>query len=74
VRDEKKPAELEIWVRAPARDGRANQDIERVVSQALGVRRSAVHLVRGATGRDKVLAIDGIDRWALQGLSDGRTD
>jgi uncharacterized protein (TIGR00251 family) len=65
---------LEIWVRAPARDGRANHDIERVVSQALGVRPSAVQIVRGAMGREKVLAIDGIDRSALQGLPDGHSN
>lgn len=48
---------LKVAVRAPAEDGRANDELLEVVSEALGIRRAAVELLRGATARAKELAI-----------------
>jgi uncharacterized protein (TIGR00251 family) len=68
------PGTLEVWVRAPARDGRANQDIQRLLSRALRVRKSAVRIVLGGASRDKVVDIEGVDSVELSRVSDGRSD
>jgi uncharacterized protein YggU (UPF0235/DUF167 family) len=65
---------LEVWVRAPARDGRANQDIQRLLSRTLGVRKSAVRIVLGGASRDKVVDIEGVDSVELPRVLDGRSD
>jgi uncharacterized protein (TIGR00251 family) len=52
---------LRVRVAAPAAEGRANAELERVVAKAFGVRRSAVGLVRGERSRDKTVLVAGID-------------
>lgn len=49
---------LVVAVTARAEAGRATEAVLRAVAGALGVRRSAVSLVAGATSRDKILAVD----------------
>ena len=51
-------------VAAPA-DGAANESVLRLVAQAAGVPRRAARLVAGATGRHKLVAVEGADRAAL---------
>jgi len=41
-------------------DGQANDSLVRVLGRALGVPPSAVTILRGATGRDKVVHIAGL--------------
>jgi uncharacterized protein len=53
---------LKLAVSAPPEDGRANKAILELVGELLGVRRSQVELVSGATGRDKRLLIRGVLR------------
>ena len=48
---------LRIRLAAPANDGKANAELVRFLAEALGVGRAAVTLVRGHTGRDKVVAV-----------------
>jgi len=52
---------LSVWVDAPAVDGKANRRALEVVARELGVRRSAVRIVRGERARWKVLEIEGVD-------------
>jgi uncharacterized protein (TIGR00251 family) len=52
---------LVVRVRARAVDGTATNEVLDAVANAFNVRRAAVHLVRGATSRRKVLTIDGKD-------------
>lgn len=52
---------LRIRVRAPAEQGKANHAACRVIAKKLGLRASSVSVVRGATFRDKVLEIQGIE-------------
>jgi hypothetical protein len=52
---------LVVRVRARAVDGAATNEVLDVVANAFNVRATAVHLVRGATSRRKVLRIDGED-------------
>jgi len=49
---------------APA-DGAANESVLRLVAQAAGVPRRAARLIAGATGRHKLVAVEGADRAAL---------
>ncbi len=51
--------ELKALVAAPAEGGKANAAVCRLVAEALGVPKSRVRVVRGATARIKVLEIDG---------------
>ncbi|MFW2349527.1 DUF167 domain-containing protein [Qipengyuania sp.] len=46
-----------VKVRARPTDGAANAAVEALVARALGVATSRCRIVRGATSRDKVLAI-----------------
>jgi uncharacterized protein YggU (UPF0235/DUF167 family) len=50
---------LVVSVSARAVEGQANKAVVEAVAAAFGVRRSAVRLVRGATGRDKLIEVDG---------------
>jgi uncharacterized protein YggU (UPF0235/DUF167 family) len=69
------PDTVQVWVRASAQDGRANEGIERALSDALSIRRSAVQIIRGAHGRAKVVAIDDAEDTVLERLLRlGRSD
>jgi uncharacterized protein YggU (UPF0235/DUF167 family) len=49
---------VKVW--EPADKGRANQAVIRLLAKALGVPASSMTLKRGATSRDKLLAVDGL--------------
>jgi uncharacterized protein len=59
---------LVVRVSAPAVDGRATSAALAAVAAAFGVRQSAVRLVAGATGRTKVIDVDGADQAGLDRL------
>jgi uncharacterized protein len=50
-----------VRVKAPPVDGRANVALRRLVAKRLGVAPSRVSVVRGASARDKVIEIQGLD-------------
>jgi uncharacterized protein (TIGR00251 family) len=52
---------LVVHVKSRAIDGAATDEVLEVVANAFNVRNAHVRLVRGATSRRKVLAIDGAD-------------
>lgn len=47
-----------VRVAAPAEGGKANAAVIALAAKALGVPKSALTIVRGETGRDKLLRID----------------
>lgn len=49
---------VSVKVRARPQDGAANVAVCRLVAQALGLPTSSVRLSRGATSREKLLAVD----------------
>ncbi len=53
---------LRVSVTAPAKEGRANKALVELLSDWLGVPRSAVNIVRGYTSRDKTLDVLGVSR------------
>ena len=57
---------LQVSVNAPAREGLANQAVIALVAEALHLPKSSVGLVRGARGRDKLLAIEGVQEAELR--------
>lgn len=64
---------LKIKVQAPPADGRANERVVEVLAASLGLPASHVRIVSGATARQKIVAISGMDGEALrQRLAEGR--
>jgi uncharacterized protein len=55
-----------VRVAAPPVDGKANAALCALVAELAGVPRSAVTVLRGAGGRDKVLEVRGIEEPALR--------
>lgn len=52
---------LRVEVTAPPEGGRANEAVVRLLAESLGVRRGAVTVRRGASGRSKLIEIEGMD-------------
>jgi uncharacterized protein YggU (UPF0235/DUF167 family) len=57
---------LGVRVSAPPIDGRANGAVGGLLAEALGVRRSAVVIVRGERGRDKIVRVVGLGARELE--------
>ena len=53
---------LLVRLKAPPVDGKANEALVRLVAERLGLPRAAVSLARGASSRNKLLDIAGLDR------------
>ncbi|HEX8744715.1 MAG TPA: DUF167 domain-containing protein [Thermoleophilaceae bacterium] len=53
-------------VTAPPVDGRANDALCRLVARAAGVAPSRVAVVRGASAREKVVRVEGVEAGALR--------
>ena len=62
---------LRVAVTAPPVDGAANAAVIDALARAFGVRRAAVRIVRGETGRRKTVEIDGGSPAVLQALLRG---
>jgi hypothetical protein len=52
---------LIVRVTAAPVEGAANDAVVRLLGRALGVAPSAIRLLRGASGREKVLRLEGLD-------------
>lgn len=57
---------LIVRVTAPPVEGKANEAVRRLLAKRLGVAPGRVSVVRGATGRDKIVEIDGVDAEAVR--------
>ena len=60
---------LRVAVTAPPVDGAANAAVIEALAAAFGVRRAAVGIVRGQTGRRKTVRIDGGSAAVLAALA-----
>lgn len=57
---------LRVRVTAPPLDGRANDAVRALIARAAGVHASAVGIVAGDRGRDKLIAVAGLTLEALR--------
>jgi uncharacterized protein (TIGR00251 family) len=57
--------DLRARVSAPAVEGAANNALVRLLADELGVARRDVRIVAGATGRRKLVVVDGMSRDAI---------
>jgi uncharacterized protein (TIGR00251 family) len=57
---------LLVKVAAPPEKGKANQELVDFLSRALGVRKSAVAVVKGLTSRNKDIIIEGMSREEIE--------
>jgi hypothetical protein len=57
---------LIVRVTAPPVEGRANDAVRKLLAKRLGIAPSRVTVVRGASGRDKLVEIDGMDAAAVR--------
>jgi len=56
---------LVIGLNSPPEKGRANDELIEILARLAGVPRSALRIVRGAAGRDKLIAISASDLDAI---------
>jgi len=49
--------EFNIWVKAPATEGRANEAVREALSGYFGVAKSRVEILKGHTSKNKVIEI-----------------
>ena len=57
---------LVIRLQAPPVEGEANAALTRLLARVAGVRPSSVKILRGATGREKLLRFEGLSAKALR--------
>ena len=53
---------LQVKIVAPPVKGKANRELTVFLSQALGVRKASLSIVKGQTSRNKVIAVEGLSR------------
>lgn len=70
---------LQVRVAAPPVKGKANRELTAFLSQALGISKSSLTIVKGHTSRNKVIAVNGlsqediINRLSIKPSSSGAT-
>ena len=53
----KSPDTYEIWVKAPAQEGRANEAVRALLAQQLGIPQNKLSLIKGATSPSKIFLL-----------------
>ena len=53
---------LQVKIAAPPEGGKANREFTDFLSRTLGVKKSAIFIVKGQTSRNKAIAIEGMSR------------
>jgi len=53
---------LQVRIAAPPERGKANRELIAFLSRALGVRKTAIAIIRGENSRHKAIAIEGMNR------------
>src|SRR4051812_11697422 len=57
---------LEVQIAAPPVDGAANAELARTLADAVGVPKGAVRILRGESGRTKLIEIAGVEESELR--------
>jgi uncharacterized protein (TIGR00251 family) len=53
---------VNVYLTSPPVGGAANEQLIEVLSEALGVKKSALHILRGTSSRYKVIVIRGVEK------------
>ncbi|HZP26822.1 MAG TPA: DUF167 domain-containing protein [Dehalococcoidia bacterium] len=61
---------LRVRVAAPAERDKANEAVVRLLAQVLEVDRARIRIARGATSRDKLIEIEGLEDAEIRQLLD----
>ncbi len=51
------PLEFKVWVKEPPADGKANEGVIRSLAQHFSVPKSSVRILRGGSGRQKLIEV-----------------
>ncbi len=51
-------ASLKVWVTTAPEDGKATKAVVKLLAKSIGIAKSRLTLIRGATSRDKVFRVD----------------
>lgn len=70
VRDADGAKLLKVAVNAPPDDGKANQAVLALLAKTIGIAKSRLSLVSGATARKKVVRLEAVDAALLTRLND----
>lgn len=70
VRDADGAKLLKIAVNAPPDDGKANQAVLALLAKTIGIAKTRLSLVSGATARKKVVRLEAVDAALLTRLND----
>lgn len=62
---------VKVRVTAPPVDGAANEAVRELLAERLGVPASSVRIAHGATGRTKVVEVDGVAPGRVRAALDG---
>lgn len=57
---------LEVSLAAPPADGAANEELVRVLAEALGVPKRQVTIARGTSSRTKLVEVEGLDEASVR--------
>lgn len=52
-----KEADFKVWVKEPAKEGKANEAVIKALAKYFNVPKSAVSIVSGATSKQKIIEI-----------------
>jgi uncharacterized protein len=52
---------LRLKIAAPPEKGKANQELTNFLSRLLDVQKSSISIVKGETGRNKLISIEGLN-------------
>lgn len=59
---------LRVRIAAPPINGRANRELISLLSDLLGIARSSLSIEKGATSRNKTIAVNGLGQQQVAGL------
>jgi len=51
---------LKVWLKAAPEDGKANDELVRILADKLGIARSEIEMIRGFSSKNKLVDISGI--------------
>jgi uncharacterized protein len=60
---------LKVAVTSPPVDGEANAAVIELIAKSLGVAKSAVEVIAGASSRRKTIKVAGVDRATIEALA-----